>query len=184
MAARRGSGRLPVLFGVAAGVALGLILLGVVAPWLWAFVVVLVAVGFLSVTFNTLGNATAQLASPPELRGRVMSLYMLVFIGGTPLGSVIVGAITGAFGPRVALLVSGGACLVGVIGAAVLAARQAGMPPAGNLGTVTDPPRESARQRPKGSGAPPKEQASPPISQASEPRRTRHLWSPRVQRHD
>ena len=90
---------------------------------------VLVVVGFVSVTFNTLGNATVQLASPPELRGRVMSLYMLVFMGGTPLGSVVVGAITGAFGPRVALLVSGGACLVGVIGAAVLAARQARQAP-------------------------------------------------------
>ncbi len=127
VAARRGSGRLLVLFLGAGGVGAALILLGLVSPWLWVFVVVLVAVGFVSVTFNTLGNATAQLASPPEIRGRVMSLYMLVFIGGTPVGSVVVGAITDAWGAPIALILSGAACLVGTAGAAILAARQAGV---------------------------------------------------------
>jgi MFS family permease len=43
----------------------------------------------------------------PELRGRVMGLYMLVFIGGTPFGSPAIGAITTHFGPRVGMAVCG-----------------------------------------------------------------------------
>ena len=83
VAARRHHATLAVLFLSAAGVGVGLVLLGL-TPWFIPFVVLLVAVGFISVTFNTLGNSSVQLASSPELRGRVMSLYMLVFMGGTP----------------------------------------------------------------------------------------------------
>jgi len=95
-------------------------------PWFWPFLVLLVVVGFVSVTFNTLGNATVQLSSSPELRGRVMSLYMLVFMGGTPIGSPIVGAITEQWGAPTALVVSGLICLLATVGAALLAARSAG----------------------------------------------------------
>ena len=68
-----------------------------------------------------------QLASEPELRGRVMSLYMLVFMGGTPIGAPIVGAITEQWGAPVALIVSGLICLLAAGGAAALAARSAGL---------------------------------------------------------
>jgi len=89
-AARRTSATLSVLFAAAVGVGLGLIVLGL-TPWFIPFVVLLAGMGFISVTFNTLGNTSVQLASSPELRGRVMSLYMLVFMGGTPLGSLVIG---------------------------------------------------------------------------------------------
>lgn len=125
VAARRTSANLTVLFTAAAAFGLGLIVLGL-TPWFWAFLVLLVVVGFVSVTFNTLGNATVQLSSSPELRGRVMSLYMLVFMGGTPIGSPIVGAITQQWGAPVALVVSGVICLLAAVGAAVLAARSTG----------------------------------------------------------
>jgi MFS family permease len=125
MAARRVATRLWVLFAAAAGMGLGLVLLGL-TPWFIPFVVLLVAVGFISVTFNTLGNTTVQLASDPELRGRVMSLYMLVFMGGTPVGSLIVGAITDRWGAPVALVLTGTVCVLAAGVAAVLAARSAG----------------------------------------------------------
>jgi len=125
-AARRTSANLPVLFLAAGSFGLGLIVLGL-TPWLWLFLVLLVVVGFVSVTFNTLGNATVQLSSEPELRGRVMSLYMLVFMGGTPIGAPIVGAITQQWGAPVALIVSGLICLLAAGGAAALAARSAGL---------------------------------------------------------
>lgn len=125
VAARRTSANLTVLFTAAAAFGLGLIVLGL-TPWFWAFLVLLVVVGFVSVTFNTLGNATVQLSSSPELRGRVMSLYMLVFMGGTPIGSPIVGAITQQWGAPAALVVSGAICLLAAVGAAVLAARSTG----------------------------------------------------------
>ncbi len=125
VAARRTSASLPVLFLAAAGFGLGLVVLGL-TPWFWPFLVLLVVVGFVSVTFNTLGNATVQLSSSPELRGRVMSLYMLVFMGGTPIGSPIVGAITQQWGAPAGLIVSGTICLLAAGGAAALAARSAG----------------------------------------------------------
>jgi MFS family permease len=126
MAARRVATRLWVLFAAAAGMGLGLVLLGL-TPWFIPFVVLLVGVGFISVTFNTLGNTSVQLASDPELRGRVMSLYMLVFMGGTPVGSLIVGAITDGWGAPVALVLTGTVCVVAAGVAAVLAARSAGI---------------------------------------------------------
>jgi len=126
VAARRTSATLSVLFLSATGVGLGLILLGL-TPWFIPFAVLLVAIGFISVTFNTLGNSSVQLASSPELRGRVMSLYMLVFMGGTPLGSLIVGWITEAWGAPTALIISGGVCVVAAAVAALLAARSAGI---------------------------------------------------------
>jgi MFS family permease len=96
-------------------------------PWFIPFVVMLVIIGFVSVTFNTLGNSSVQLASDPELRGRVMSLYMLVFMGGTPLGSLLIGWITEQWGAPIALIISGGVCIVAAAVAAIFAARSAGI---------------------------------------------------------
>ena len=87
----------------------------------------LVLAGLVSVTFNTLGNTTVQLATDPALRGRVMSLYLLVFMGGTPLGSVLVGWVTDTWGAPLALVLSGGVCVIATIGAGILAARSIGV---------------------------------------------------------
>ena len=126
VAARRARSHLAVLFAAAAAVGLSLVVLGL-TPWFIPFVAFLLVVGFVSVTFNTLGNTSVQLASDPELRGRVMSLYMLVFMGGTPLGSLLVGAITERWGAPVALILSGSACVAAAVVAAILAARSAGI---------------------------------------------------------
>jgi len=126
LAARRSTGRLYILFGSAIAVGALLLLLGL-TPWLWPFVGLLVLIGLVSVTFNTLGNSTLQLASEPALRGRVMSLYMLVFMGGTPLGSVLVGAVTERWGAPLALVLSGVVCIVAAVASAVLAARSIGV---------------------------------------------------------
>jgi len=125
-AARRTTASLTTLFVAALAVGVGLVLLGL-TPWLIPFALLLVLVGFVSVTFNTLGNSSVQLASTPELRGRVMSLYMLVFMGGTPIGSLIVGWITEQWGAPMALIISGGVCVLAAIIAAVFAARSAGI---------------------------------------------------------
>ena len=126
LAARRATSRLALLFSAAAGFAVLLVLLGL-TPWLPLFLVLLVVTGLVSVTFNTLGNSTIQLATDPEFRGRVMSIYMLVFMGSTPLGSLVVGAITDEWGPAWGLILSGSVCVIATIGTAVLAARQAGV---------------------------------------------------------
>jgi MFS family permease len=67
----------------------------------------LVPVGLANITFSTAANSSVQLASAPEMRGRVMGLYMLVFVGGTPLGAPLVGWVSQEFGARWGLIGGG-----------------------------------------------------------------------------
>jgi len=53
----------------------------------------------------TTANSMVQLSVAPAMRGRVMALYMAVFMGGTPLGSPLIGWIGSAWGPRWTILV-------------------------------------------------------------------------------
>jgi MFS family permease len=78
-----------------------------VAPDMAAFLTLLAAMGFVNLAFQSMANASVQLAVDPEVRGRVMGLYMLVFIRGTPIGAPIIGALTNHFGPRVGMAVCG-----------------------------------------------------------------------------
>ena len=59
-------------------------------------------------------NATMQMESDPELRGRVMALYMTVVMGGTPLGAPVIGLIGEQLGARWTLIIGGAFVLVGV----------------------------------------------------------------------
>jgi MFS family permease len=88
------------------------------APDMATFLVLLTAMGLVNLVCQAMANASVQLSTEPELRGRVMGLYMLVFIGGTPLGAPLVGAITNHFGPRVGMAVCG---VVPAIAAVVMA---------------------------------------------------------------
>jgi MFS family permease len=67
----------------------------------------LVPTGAAVLTFTTTANSLMQLGSSPEVRGRVMALYILVFLGGTPVGAPLMGALAEAFGPRSSLVVGG-----------------------------------------------------------------------------
>ena len=71
-------------------------------PSFWAFLAVLVPTGMAVLMFSTTANSATQLGTTPAVRGRVMGLYMLVFLGGTPLGSPLVGWAAEQFGPRTA----------------------------------------------------------------------------------
>jgi MFS family permease len=77
------------------------------APDLPVFLVLLVTMGFVNLVCQAMANASVQLAVDPEIRGRVMGLYMLVFIGGTPIGAPLIGAVTSHFGARTGMLVCG-----------------------------------------------------------------------------
>ncbi|HEY1820619.1 MAG TPA: MFS transporter [Trebonia sp.] len=77
------------------------------APDLALFLVLLVAIGFVNLICQAMANASVQLAVEPKIRGRVMGLYMLVFIGGTPIGAPTIGAITSHYGARTGMLVCG-----------------------------------------------------------------------------
>ena len=93
------------LFGVT-------VLLAAVAPTLPLALLALVAVGFCSIGFTSLGNATLQLASSPEMRGRVMALWTVAFLGSTPIGGPVIGAIGEHVGPRWALALGGVAAVL------------------------------------------------------------------------
>ncbi len=126
LAARRATVRLAFLFAAAAAFSIMLVVQGLI-PWLVPFGVALVLTGLLSTTFNTTANSTVQLSTDAAVRGRVMSLYMLVLAGGTPIGGPLVGAITDEWGAPLAIVLSGAVCLAATIACAVLAARQTGV---------------------------------------------------------
>ena len=73
----------------------------------WALLVLLVAVGAATLLFLTTANSTVQLAAHDSLRGRVVGLYLLVFIGSGAIGGPIVGTIDQHYGPRGGMLLAG-----------------------------------------------------------------------------
>jgi MFS family permease len=82
-------------------------------------------VGYGSITFNSLAKTTLQLAAKPEMRGRVMSLWGLAWLGSTPIGGPIVGWIGQEAGARWALGLGGVATLLcGVLVTAWAASRR------------------------------------------------------------
>ncbi|WP_189264284.1 MFS transporter [Streptomyces fuscichromogenes] len=106
LAARRGTARLRVM--LAAAVAFGgLELVAAAAPSLWLFSLLMVPIGMFGMTVNVTANTTVQMGTDPAMRGRVMSLYMMVFMGGSPIGAPIAGWITDAYGVRAGLAVGG-----------------------------------------------------------------------------
>jgi MFS family permease len=89
--------------------------------------VALVLTGAVSISFIVMSNTTLQFASEPEMRGRVMALFAVAFLGSTPIGGPIVGAIAQATSPRLAMLIGGVTAVVaGVIGRRSLVARDLG----------------------------------------------------------
>ena len=116
-------------------------LLAAAAPSLPLQIAALVPLGAVSVTFAAGVNSSLQLAASPEMRGRVMSLYSVVFLGSTPIGAPLVGWLAEVASPRAGLALGGVAALVAAAGARAAYARQA----AGTLkGSTRSPTREHA----------------------------------------
>ncbi|MGD9735672.1 MAG: MFS transporter [Solirubrobacterales bacterium] len=82
-------------------------LLAAAAPQLALELPLLGLLGAASVTFAATINSTLQLAVSPEMRGRVMALYSVVFLGSTPIGGPLSGWLAEAYDPRVALVLAG-----------------------------------------------------------------------------
>jgi MFS family permease len=96
-------------------------------PDFLATAVVLVPTGLAMLTLTTATNSSIQLGVEPTMRGRVMALYLVCFMGGTPFGAPIVGWLAGVAGPRWGLLGGGLICLIATAALAVLFARRGGM---------------------------------------------------------
>ncbi|MFI1048368.1 MFS transporter [Streptomyces griseoruber] len=106
LAARRGTARMRVMIGAA--VLFGAMeILAATAPSLWLFALLMAPIGMFGMTINVTANTSIQMGTDPAMRGRVMALYMMVFLGGSPVGAPIAGWITDAYGVRAGLAVGG-----------------------------------------------------------------------------
>jgi MFS family permease len=101
------------------------LLLAALAPTLTVELLALALVGGVSVGFLSKGNSTLQLSADPSMRGRVMALWAVAFLGSTPIGGPIAGAVSEHFGGRSGLGLAAGACLVAAAAGAVVLRRQA-----------------------------------------------------------
>ncbi len=122
----------------------------VTRPDLAGIVLFLVGVGM--ITFTATANSAVQLETPDALRGRVMSIYMMLFAGATPLGSLMMGGIVDAWGLPAGLLLAGGIGLVGILGTGGLG--RGGAPVRTGGGMTTN------RPTPATGGAPVEEESS------------------------
>jgi len=92
-------------------------LLTALAPSLPLQVLALVPLGAVSVTFAASVNSSLQLTAAPAMRGRVMSLYTIVFLGSTPIGAPLVGWLAEVASPRAGLALGAAAALLAAVGA-------------------------------------------------------------------
>jgi predicted MFS family arabinose efflux permease len=74
--------------------------------------VLLAMTGFVFVAFASTANSTLQLTAGDDYRGRVMSVYALVFAGSSPLGNLFAGGVSDRFGARAGFLACGVAALL------------------------------------------------------------------------
>jgi MFS family permease len=115
LAARRGRPRLRLIFGAAGGFGVASAL-AALAPNAVLFGLALVPCGLFALTLITSANGYVQSTTEAVMRGRVMSLYMAIFMGGTPIGAPFVGLVANVGGPRWAV---GVAAVAGVSTAVV-----------------------------------------------------------------
>jgi MFS family permease len=112
----------------------GLSTLLAVAPTFGVAGLVMPFLGGAGIAFAITGNATLQLTSSPRLRGRVMALYTVVFIGSSPIGGPIAGWVGERIGPRVGLAMGGALAIgAGFVALSLLARRSEGRLEAGAL---------------------------------------------------
>jgi MFS family permease len=124
VAARRQSrprGRFVVLMALAFAVveiAAGLM------PSYAAYAAILPLLGLVALLTLTAANASVQLGAAPHLRGRVMALYMMVLMGGTPIGAPLLGWVGEVLGPRWTLIGGGGLTALGVLASVAFVMRR------------------------------------------------------------
>lgn len=124
VAARRRASRQQLV--LVAAVAFGAIeMVAGLMPSYLTFALVLPLCGFAALTVVTAANAFVQMAADAHMRGRVMALYMAIFMGGTPAGAPLLGWVAEHFGARWTLVGGGALTVLGtLVSAAVFARRQ------------------------------------------------------------
>jgi predicted MFS family arabinose efflux permease len=114
----------------------GVLMLGVAfAPTLGIALVAIACMGVGSIAFIAVGNTTLQLGADPAMRGRVMALWSVAFMGSTPIGGPLVGWVADQFGARVSVALGGVAAIVAALAVTPALRRvHAGQPGAARAG--------------------------------------------------
>jgi MFS family permease len=126
LAARREHPRLRLVIGATAAFGVSSIVAALM-PTYPSFAVALIPVGLSSLTLMTAANASVQISTTPAMRGRVMALYMAIFMGGTPIGAPVIGWVGETFGARYTILVGGVMSLVTAVVALAWVRRSEGI---------------------------------------------------------
>jgi MFS family permease len=103
-----------------------LVLAGAI-PTIAPFAIVLVAVGMSQLLFQTASNSLVQMSANAAIRGRVMSLYVMVLLGGQAIGGPLMGQIVDHFGAHVGMVVAGGVPAIAAAVVAVFLAKRGGL---------------------------------------------------------
>jgi MFS family permease len=93
-------------------------------PTYWSYAAILPLLGLVALLTLTAANASVQLNVEARLRGRVMALYMMLLMGGTPIGAPLLGWVGGTYGARWTLIGGGGLSVLGVLLTIVVLARR------------------------------------------------------------
>ncbi len=128
LAARRsGRGRPRLRLVLGAALAFGLLEVGTgLMPTFTTFGMMLVPCGAAALTFTTAVNSTVQLSVDPWMRGRVMGLYMLLLLGGKPIGGPLVGWIAAEINGRAPIVVGGLVTVLATLACVAVLSRRAG----------------------------------------------------------
>jgi MFS family permease len=123
LAARRASARRLVLVLATASFGIAEIAAGLM-PQYWMFAAWLPVMGICAITMMNALQTTVQMTVDSHMRGRIMALYMMVLMGGTPVGAPVIGWVGETFGARWTLIIGGGVTLLAVIGATIWVMRK------------------------------------------------------------
>jgi MFS family permease len=96
-------------------------------PTYWSLAAMLLLAGAAALSFTTACNSAVQMGAAPAMRGRVMALYLLCFLGGTPVGAPVIGWLAEQYGARTSLVAGGLICAVAAVGIGLVLARRNGL---------------------------------------------------------
>jgi len=157
------------------------ILAAAVAPNMPLELAAMIFVGYGSITFNSLAKTTLQLSAKPTMRGRVMALWALAWLGSTPIGGPIVGWVAQETGARWSLVVGGAAALLsGALALPAMLRMESAPHPRPLSPLLPSPPPPSPSPPSPSLPTPNRRPPRPPHPSAPRPRPTSHDHGPKL----